>query len=123
MTRASQVTLVIKNQTARAGDLKEAVSIPGLGRSSGGEHSNPLQSSCLENPKDRGAWQATVYRVARESDMTGVSGLTVMDKQSHCLDTPCCPRCYEPCQSVFVTSLRLCFVCIEPPPEWPTSYD
>ena len=65
MTRASQVTLVIKNQTARAGDLKEAVSIPGLGRSSGGEHSNPLQSSCLENPKDRGAWQATVYRVAR----------------------------------------------------------
>ena len=39
--------------------------IPGLGKSSGGEHSNPLQYSYLENPKNRGAWQATVHRVAK----------------------------------------------------------
>ena len=39
--------------------------IPGLGRSSGGGHDNPLQYSCLENPKDRGAWQATVYRATK----------------------------------------------------------
>ena len=39
-----------------AGDLGL---IPGLGRSSGGGHGNPLQYSCLENPKDRGAWWAT----------------------------------------------------------------
>ena len=39
--------------------------IPGLGRSPGGAHGNPLQYSSLENPMDRGAWQATVYRVAQ----------------------------------------------------------
>ena len=33
-------------------------------------HVNPLQYSCLENPMDRGAWQSTVHRVAKESDMT-----------------------------------------------------
>ena len=38
--------------------------IPGLGRSSGGGHGNPLQYSCLENPMDRGAWWVA------ESDMT-----------------------------------------------------
>ena len=41
------------------------VSIPGLGRSPGGGRGNPLQSSCLENPMDRGAWRATVHRVAQ----------------------------------------------------------
>ena len=40
-------------------------SIPGLGRSPGEGNSNPLQHSCLENPIDRGAWQATVHGVAR----------------------------------------------------------
>ena len=37
---------------------------PGLGRSPGGRHGNPLQYSCLENPMDRGVWWATVHRVA-----------------------------------------------------------
>ena len=40
-------------------------SIPGLGRSPGGVHNNPLQYSCLENPVDGGAWQATVHGVAK----------------------------------------------------------
>ena len=44
-------------------------SIPGLGRSPGEVNGNPLQYSCLKNPMDRGAWQATVHGVA-ESDMT-----------------------------------------------------
>ena len=44
---------------------KDAGSISGLGRSPGGRHGNPLQYSCLENPMDRGAWQATVHRVAK----------------------------------------------------------
>ena len=39
--------------------------IPGLGRSPGGGHGNPLQYSCLENPIDRGAWQATVHGVTK----------------------------------------------------------
>ena len=40
-------------------------SIPGVGRSPGGGHGNPLQYSCLENPMDRAAWWATVYEVAK----------------------------------------------------------
>ena len=40
-------------------------SIPGSGRSPGGGHGNPLQYACLENPTDRGAWQATVHRVVK----------------------------------------------------------
>ena len=40
----------------------------GLGRSPGEGHGNPLQYSGLENPMDRGAWQATVHEVAKESD-------------------------------------------------------
>ena len=45
-------------------------SIPGWGRPPGGGHHNPLQCSCLENPMDRGALQATVYGVAKQSDTT-----------------------------------------------------
>ena len=40
-------------------------SIPGLGRSPGGGHGNPLQCSCLENPIDRGAWKAIVHGVTK----------------------------------------------------------
>ena len=40
-------------------------SIPGLGRSPGGGHDNPFQCSCLENPRDRGAWWAAIYGVAQ----------------------------------------------------------
>ena len=43
--------------------------IPGSARSPGEGNGNPLQYSCLENPMDRGAWWATVHRVAKESDM------------------------------------------------------
>ena len=44
--------------------------IPGSGRSSGEGNGNPLQCSCLGNPMDRGAWQAAVYGVTKELDMT-----------------------------------------------------
>ena len=62
---ASQVALVVKNPPANAGDVRDLGSIPGSGRSSGGGHGNPLQYSCLKNPMDRGAWRATVHRVAK----------------------------------------------------------
>ena len=56
---------MVKKLPANAGDIRDAGSIPGLGRSPGGGHGNPLQYFCLENPMDRGAWQATVYGVAK----------------------------------------------------------
>ena len=62
---ASQVALVGKNLPTNVGDIRDIGSIPGLERSPGGGHGNQLQFSCLENPMDREAWWATVYRVAR----------------------------------------------------------
>ena len=56
---------MIKNPPTSAGDIRNLGLIPGLGRSPGGGHDNPLQYSCLENPTDRGAWQAMVHRVAK----------------------------------------------------------
>ena len=53
---AFQVVLVVKNLPANAGDVRDVGLIPGSGRSPGGGHGNPLQSSYLENPMDRGAW-------------------------------------------------------------------
>ena len=59
---ASQVALVVKNLPATAGEW-DAILIPGPGRSPGGGNGNPIQYFCLENPMDRGAWQAVVHRV------------------------------------------------------------
>ena len=53
---------VVKNPLANVGDVGL---IPGSGRYPGGGNGNPLQYSCLENPKDRGAWQATVCGVTK----------------------------------------------------------
>ena len=64
--------LVVKNPPANAGDIRDAVSIPGLGRSPGGENGNPFQYSYLENLMDRGAWKAADPG-AVESDMTGMT--------------------------------------------------
>jgi len=50
------VALAVKNSPAKI-DIRDAGSIPGLGRSPGGGHGNPLLYSCLENPMDREAWQ------------------------------------------------------------------
>ena len=63
---------MVKNSPANAGDIRDMGSIPGWGRSPRGGDGNPLQYSCLENPMDRGAWQATVHRIA-ESEMTEVT--------------------------------------------------
>ena len=58
---------MVKNQLANAGD---AGSVPGSGRSPGEGNGNPLQYSCLDNPLDRGAWQAIVHGVTKEPDTT-----------------------------------------------------
>ena len=59
------MALEVKNPPANAGDVRDVGSIPGSGRSPGGEHGNPLQYSCLENPMDSGAWRDIVHRVAQ----------------------------------------------------------
>ena len=56
---------MVKNPPANAGDIRDLGSIIGSGRSPGGGHGNPLQYSCLENPMDREAWQATIHRIAQ----------------------------------------------------------
>ena len=58
------MALVVKNPPANAGAIRDLDAISGLGRSPGGGHGNSLQHSCLENLLDRGAWPATVPRVA-----------------------------------------------------------
>ena len=65
ITEASQVVLVVKNLPANAADMKDVGLISGWGRSPGGSDGNPLQYSCLKNSMDRGAWQATMHRVAK----------------------------------------------------------
>ena len=54
-----------KASTCNAGDTGDMGLISGLGRSRGVGNGNPLQDSCLENPMDRGAWQAAVHRASK----------------------------------------------------------
>ena len=64
------MALVGKNLPAGAGDARDVGSIAGLGRLPGGGHGNPLQYSCLENPMNSRAWQATVLGGHKELDTT-----------------------------------------------------
>ena len=65
------MVLVVKKPLARARDIRDVSSTPDSGRSPGGGHGNPLQYSFLENPVDRGAWWATVYRVTKNQTQRG----------------------------------------------------
>ena len=93
---ASQVTLVLKNLPANAGTVKDAGSIPGSGRSPAGGHGNPLQYSCLENPMERAAWQATVPRVAKS--WTQLMGLSM-----HIHTLPSINNCWAKGRTNFTT--------------------
>ena len=62
---SSQVVLVVNNLPVNAGDARDVGLIPGSGRSTEGGNGNLVQYSCLENPMDRDAWQAVVYRVTK----------------------------------------------------------
>ena len=56
---------VCKASACSVGDAGDVSLIPGSGRSAGEGNGNPLQYSCLENPMDSAAWQATIYRVGK----------------------------------------------------------
>ena len=58
---------MVKNLPASAGDMRDVGSIPGLERPLGRGHGHPRQCSCLENPMDRGAWQAAAVHGVAES--------------------------------------------------------
>ena len=60
---------MVKKLPANAGDTEDSGLIPELGRSPGGGNGNPLQYSCLGNPKDRGVWWATTHVVIKEMDI------------------------------------------------------
>ena len=59
------MVLVVKNPPANAGDARDVGSVPELGGSSGVRNGNPFQYFHLENPMDRGAWQATVHGISK----------------------------------------------------------
>ena len=68
------MVLVVKNLPSNAGDMRDVGLIPGLGRSPGGGHGNPLQYFCLENPMDRAAWWATVHGAAKSGTQLKLLG-------------------------------------------------
>ena len=59
------MVLFVRNSPANMGELRDMVSIPGLGRSPGRGHGSPLQYPCLKNLMERGAWQVPVHGVAK----------------------------------------------------------
>ena len=69
---AFPVAQMVKNPPASAGEAKDKGSIPGSGRSPGEGNGNLLQHSCLGNPRDRGAWKATVHSPAKSQIQLGV---------------------------------------------------
>ena len=90
---ASVVAPVVKTLPVNAGDIRDIGWIPGSGRSSGRSNGNPLQYSCLENPMDRGAWRAVVYRVSKsQTRMKQLSTHMMCAFQ----DSPVAKDCSEP---------------------------
>ena len=79
-----------KEPACPTGDTRHEGSIPGLGRSPGGGHDNPLQHSCLETPMDRGAWRATVHGAAQS--WTRLKQLSMYRECQAQRDEVSCPR-------------------------------
>ena len=69
---------MVKNLSANARYTGDMGSIPGLGRSPGGGNGNPLQFSCLGNPMDRGAWQATVHGPTKSQTRLSMHSCTAL---------------------------------------------
>ena len=72
------MVLVVKNQSANAGDFRDMGLIPVSGRSLGGGHGSPLQCACPENPMDRGAWWATAHGVPKSQPR--LKGLSMLQQ-------------------------------------------
>ena len=83
--RASQITLVVKNLPANAGEAEDTSLIPGSGRSPGVGNGNPLQCSCLEDLMDRGVWWAIVHGVAKSHTWLNIWAHTNIDISKYSL--------------------------------------
>ena len=83
---------MVRNLPANGGSIRDKGLIPGLGRSPEEGNDNPLQYSCLENPMDRGAWQATVHGVAKSQ--TSLNGGEGRCCKPVCLDFQLFPSTY-----------------------------
>ena len=95
-TGEAWLALVVKNLPANAGDVRDVGSIAGSERPPGGGNGNPLQRSCLENPKDRGTWWATVHGVAKSwtrlRQFSAHAGMRLSLGQPDCKDQSGCQR-------------------------------
>ena len=103
----------VKNLLANAGDTKVVSSIPGSGRSRGGENGNPLQYSCLENSMDWGAWQATVHGGAKSQ--TWLSMHVCIHHLPHCpisvyMHGGCRTVNLYPCETTLSTTVQGLFI-------------
>ena len=84
--------VVVKNQPANAGDIRDSGLSSGSGGYPGGGHGNPLQYFCLENPKNREAWWAAVCRVVKSQTQSkwlstraqGIVGTIVYKSEHFC---------------------------------------
>ena len=65
------VVLMVKSPPSNAGDTRDAGLTPGSGRARGGGQGTPRQCSCLEKPRDGGAWRAAVHEVAKRQAQLG----------------------------------------------------
>ena len=74
---------MVKNPPANAGHVRDASSTPESGRSPGAGHGNPLQYSCVDNSLDRGAWRATVHRVAKSGTQLKQHNTTEATSHTH----------------------------------------
>ena len=106
--RASQVVLVVENPPANAGDRRDAGSVSESGRFPGGGNGCSPQHSCLKNPRDRGAWRATVHGVTESRTL--LKWLSTHACASH---KPNFLRKRESC-----TSWNSANCPYEPPPSW-----
>ena len=106
------MALVVKNPLPNARDTRDAGLILGLGRFPGGEHGNPLQYSCLENPMHRRTWWATVPRVAKSRTQLKWLSMHSWDIYTWSLHVVS----LHVCRLVWTSSQHIC-ECLEPYPK------
>ena len=105
---------VVKNLCVNKGDTGDSGLIPGSGRSPAEGNGNPLQYSCLENPMDRGAWQATVHGVAQ--NRTQLKWLSTAQVKYMFNFIRSCQTCFQSDYSILYSRKQCMWVPLVPQP-------